>query len=178
MGSLYRVKEAARPPVLITPPQTQTAKPPPLPPAGTVVGLLALNWFIPGGAFMLKGRWGRGLFQFAIVAVTFSLGLVFHGGVIWPSWAVRTQSFNLINNIMFCAEMLSGLPALLSLAADLLQKARWLGGNPMHPYFELGGLYIVFAGAINYFGVCNFYDRCLRQLPRYASQEVDEGGES
>jgi hypothetical protein len=134
--------------------------------------LVLIDWAIPGLGFALVGRWTRGLAQFLIVWVTFAIGLALHGGVVWPSWSIHAAGFNLINNITFVIQMGAGLPALASLAGGWLGLS-WLGGVPQDPFFELGGYYMVVAGALNYFAVCNLYDRVVHPRPRY--RESSEG---
>lgn len=120
----------------------------------------AMAWLIPGAGFCLHGRWARGLTHLLLVTVTFGMGLALRGGVQWPSWSPSAPDFNLINNLAFIVQMAAGLPAVASLTANLAGWT-WLGGTPWHAYAELGGYYLIVAGAINYFSLCNFNDRLL-----------------
>ena len=99
--------------------------------------------------------------------------------------------FNLINNFTFIIQLGAGLPALASLAAQfvpflpawaqlLVQSIHLteLAGIPPHPYYELGSYYLIVAGAINYFAVCNLHDRILRPQARYQAQEQPEEKET
>jgi hypothetical protein len=139
--------------------------------------LLGLNWLLPGLGFVLCRRHARGLTQFLIVIVTFALGLAWHGGVDWPSWLPSAPDFNLINNFTFLIQLGMGLPAILSLLANLSTGLAttlhlgFLAGTPTHPYYELGVFYMIVAGAINYFATCNLYDRIIHPNPRFAEQE-------
>lgn len=148
-----------------------TAPPPALPAPGWL--LLLLNWLVPGAGFWLCGRRTRGAGQFVLVIITFILGLTLHSGVAWPSWLPSAADFNLINNFTFVVQLGAGLPALLSLLAQRLPWS-FLAGLPQHPYYELGGYYLIVAGAINYFAVCNLYDRLIHTQPRYLAQEGKE----
>lgn len=135
---------------------------------------LLLSWLIPGAGFMFCGRWMRGLTHFITIGLTFGLGLALHGSVLWPTWSVRSEDFNLINNFTFVTQMGSGLPALASFLVSRVTHAEpgalsWLGGLQSHTNFELGSYYLIVAGALNYFAVGNLYDR-LRGAGR-------EGGE-
>jgi hypothetical protein len=132
--------------------------------------LVLANYLLPGAGFCAVGRWRRGLLQAAMVLVTASIGWSLHGAVAWPSWSRHALDFNLINNLTFIVQMGGGLPNLASLAAS---RFDWplLGGVPEDPYYELGGYYLVVAGAINYFATLNFFDRIAKRDPRFADQE-------
>jgi TM2 domain-containing membrane protein YozV len=128
---------------------------------------LLLSWLVPGAGYMIYGRWGRGLTHFVTVGLTFGLGLVLHGSVLWPTWSFRSEDFNLINNFTFVTQMGSGLPALASFLASQATGAQagsmsWLGGIHSHTNFELGSYYLIVAGALNYFAVGNLFDRINR----------------
>jgi hypothetical protein len=140
-------------------------------PAQAPFALLVLNWLVPGLGWLVAGRKARGAISFLLVMVTFVLGLVLHGGVSWPCWDPANEAFNLINNFTLLIQFGAGLPALVSLIADQFQFAP-LGGLPKHAYYELGGYFIVVAGAINYFSTCNLYDRLMRHGSRFAAQEL------
>lgn len=150
--------------------------------------LLLLNWLVPGAGFWLCRRRGRAVVQFLLVMVTFALGLSLHSGVAWPSWSPSAPDFNLINNFTLVIQFGAGLPALASLLAQpstltwlaqhfggigLAQHATWtwLAGTPQHAYYELGGYFMIVAGAINYFAVCNLYDRVVQPKEHFAAQE-------
>ncbi len=146
---------------------TKANGPAPRPQAGWE--LVLLNWILPGAGFIAAGRKARGLTQMAIVLVTFAVGLVLRGGVIWI-WMPDT-SFNLVNSITFVIQMGAGVPALASMIAHLAGY-NLLGGVPSATYFELGSFYMVVAGALNYFATCNLYDRLVKPTDRYQSQET------
>lgn len=133
---------------------------------------LVLSWLIPGGGFIMLGQWARGLTYLAIVVVTFSLGLALHGGLVWPSWSIQSEEFNLINNFTFLTQLGGGLPALLSFfsthpALQGLPPWRFMAAEMNHPNYELGSYYLIVAGAMNYFAVGNFYDRHVNRHPRF-----------
>ncbi|MCL5269097.1 MAG: hypothetical protein M1457_00740 [bacterium] len=155
--------------------------------AGLPPGLiLFLSWLIPGLGFLLCARKARAATQFVMVTATFGLGLALHGGVAWPSWNPSSDGFNLINNFTFIIQMGAGLPALASLVSHACDPAFavmppgaptiWsiLGGIPYHAYYELGGYYMIVAGGLNYFAICNVYDRLIRPTDRYQPQERGE----
>lgn len=143
------------------------------------LGIALLNWFLPGAGFIIVGRRARGLTQLAIVLVTFAIGLILRGGVVWPSWTLDS-GFNLVNIITFIIQMGAGLPALISLGFNLAgdsvgRLGPIIGGIPSGTYFELGSYYLLVAGALNYFAACNFYDRLVNPTPRYKPQESESG---
>ncbi len=142
---------------------------------------LGLSCVIPGAGFMACGRWTRGLVHFAIVMCTFVCGLLLHSSVAWPVWTIKSEEFNLINNFTFIVQMGAGVPAWASLFAAISEVAQggagnFLAGIPKHPYYELGGYFLIVAGAMNYFAIGNFYDRVVHVHPRFVAQET--GGES
>lgn len=141
------------------------------------IELALLDWFLPGAGFFIVGRRARGATQLAIVLVTFVIGLVLRGGVIWPSWTLDS-GFNLVNIITFIIQMGAGLPALVSLVCHLAGSQvgplnTIIGGVPSGTYFELGSYFLLVAGALNYFATCNFYDRLVKPTPRYKPQETE-----
>lgn len=128
---------------------------------------------------MLCGRWARGLMHFLLVGLTFALGLALHSSVAWPTWSVRSEEFNLINNFTFVIQMGSGLPAIASFYASTGGGAAgealaWLAGTPPHPAYELGSYFLIVAGALNYFAAGNFYDRIVAVESRFEAQERSE----
>src|SRR6185295_6142612 len=151
---------------------------PPVAPHIAWIGIL-VGWMIPGAGFMICGRWRRGLAQFVIVMLTFTLGIALHSGVAWPEWSPRREEFNLINNFTFIVQMGSGFPALASLMASLPHGAEngswaWLAGIQKHPYYELGSYFLIVAGAVNFFALGNLYDRVIQPHPRFQEQEFAE----
>jgi hypothetical protein len=132
---------------------------------------LIVGWLVPGSCYFFKRDWKRGLVLFALLNVTFLIGLMLHGGVLWPVWAPRTEGFNLINILTYLTQMGSGLWGMLSTVADwgYLQMApisvgesgfwSFLHGNELASTFELGSFYLLVAGAMNYFTLVGYYDR-------------------
>lgn len=140
------------------------------------LSLVWLNWLIPGAGFAARGRWARAGAQFGLVMGTVLLGALMHGGVTWPAWSLQSPEFNLINNITFVVQIGSGAPALASLGGHLAGW-EWLGGDPPHALFELGSYYLVVAGAINYFGCMNFYDRLVKPAARFSDSRAKANSE-
>ncbi|OPZ01249.1 MAG: hypothetical protein BWZ10_03487 [candidate division BRC1 bacterium ADurb.BinA364] len=133
---------------------------------------LALAWLIPGAGFAAHKRLARGAALFAAIHLTFALGVAMHGGLDWPAWSIHNPGFNIVNNLTFIIQMGAGLPALISLAADLgwaRGALDFMAGQPSNPLFDLSGFYLLVAGAMNYFVVCNTYDRLFARAA--AAQE-------
>ena len=142
-----------------------------------------ISWMVPGAGFMVCGRWARGIFHFLAINLTFALGLMLHSSVAWPTWSLRAEEFNLINNFTFLVEMGGGLAALASFVASAALEGessamQWLAGVPHDPYYELGTYFLVVAGALNYFAIGNFYDRVVNPHPRFDVKQDTEGTET
>ena len=54
----------------------------------------------------------------------------------------------------------------------------WLGGSAQFPYAELGGYFLIVAGALNYFAIGNYYDRIVNPHPRFVAQDAPQGEQS
>ena len=123
---------------------------------------LLLAWLVPGAGFLAHGRIGRGLTLFIALHLTFVLGVLMHGGVAWPVWSASDPGFNIVNNLTFIIQLGNGLPSLASLYATAKGAHGWLSflaADLSHPLFDLSSFYLLVAGAMNYFAVCNTYDR-------------------
>lgn len=162
----------------------QDRKPPQSPAAPKKAGPIAwaglgLSWLVPGGGFLLCGRWRRGLIHLGVIAGTFMLGVLMHGGVIKPVWDYKNEDFNLINNITFIVQLWCGLPALLSYAASNAGalKGTFFEAVQINAYHELGSFFMIVAGGLNYFAISNFHDRILKVHARFTAQEDPGAGE-
>jgi len=122
---------------------------------------LSVAWLIPGGGFLIHGRIVRGLILLGMLSITFVLGVALDGGLVWPVWSIRDPGFNIVNNLSFIIQLGAGVPALVSLAAGAGVEALpgWLAADASSSLFDLSGFYLLVAGAMNYFVVCNTYDR-------------------
>lgn len=139
------------------------------------IGLVFASWLIPGSGFMVSGHRLRGAAQFVMVMLTFGLGIALHSAVLWPTWSIRSEEFNLINNFTFIIQLGGGVPAIASYVASSSNMAggalaALLGGEHSHPYHELGSYFLIVAGALNYFAACSFYDRVVSRSGRLDPQ--------
>jgi hypothetical protein len=153
-----------------------TVNPMPHPPQ-RVAGVLLLAWLVPGAGFLVSGLWRRGLTLFIVLNLTFAIGLAVHGGVVWPVWRWSDDGFNIVSNLSFIIELGAGLPSLVSLWADPQgwgDALSFLAADPSHPLYDLSSFYLLIAGAMNYFVVCNTYDRLFAgRLETAESRETD-----
>jgi hypothetical protein len=119
-----------------------------------------LGWLVPGSAFVLLGPKGRARGLIAVLAIhlTFVIGVSLKGGVVWPVWALRDPGFNIINILTFVVQMGTGWLSVLSLAAHAGAWAHFAPA-PASAYFELGSLYCLAAGALNYFVIRQSQER-------------------
>lgn len=128
---------------------------------GSGIVLLIGSWLIPGLGFILKRNYWRGVAIFFLLNGTFLIGLLLQGTVIMPDWRYWSQSFNVVNCLMFIGQMGNAGASLLSWLCLIPDQAH-LGifrPNERGPWFDLATLYLLVSGSLNYFCVCNFYDR-------------------
>jgi len=127
-------------------------------PFGVGLLLTLASWIVPGSGFVVCRNYWRGLAIFALITTTFFLGLLLHGTVLIPDFYYRSPSFNVVNLLTFIGQMGNGGASLFCLAHD-----RWnwriLQSVETDPRFDLAMLYLLVSGCMNYFCVCNFYDR-------------------
>ena len=152
---------------------------PPLAP-GRGWALMALSWLIPGAGFMAMGQVARGLVLFAFIEIPFVIGVAMTGAVLPPAWTPGDWGANIVNTLTFITQMGNGFAGGLWLVGDLLNNAflgpdpphylqivsflfgnKFFMGDPPHALFELASFYIMVSGGLNYFCVCNFYDRLM-----------------
>ena len=124
-----------------------------------VWGQVILSWLIPGSGFVLRKHYARGVVLFLLINVTFMIGVLLHGAVVWPIWNRHIEGFNIVNNLTFMVQLGNGLLSLLSLVGHSLTPNRVLTGQEWHAYFDLASFYLLVSGGMNYFVVCYFYDR-------------------
>ena len=140
---------------------SQPEKTPPSPavPTSALLRTLVLAWLVPGAGHLqldpLHRR--RGLWYGGLIHLTFLIGMLMHGGMVWPNWNPQDPTFNVVNNLTFVVQMFAGWPALVSLGGFFAGLAPLKAQEP-HAWFELGAFYCLVAGALNYFVICNAAD--------------------
>ncbi|NUP88291.1 MAG: hypothetical protein HUU25_00565 [Candidatus Sumerlaeia bacterium] len=143
------------------PPAETNAAPLPSRPLGETVGSLLAAWLIPGLGHILHRDVLRGIFQFVLIQVTFGLGLLLHGAVLWPAYNPLDWGANAMNILTFVIQLANGLAALLCLAVSQAFPG-WAEATRAHALFELGSVYLLISGAMNSFTVGALFDRHLR----------------
>jgi hypothetical protein len=130
---------------------------------GSGIALLVGSWFVPGLGFIVKRNYWRGVVIFLLLNATFLIGLLLQGTVIMPDWRYWSPGFNVVNCLVFIGQMGNAGAGLLSwifLTPDQVHL-RIFQPNERGPWFDLATLYLLVSGCLNYFCVCNFYDRYL-----------------
>ncbi len=114
------------------------------------IALAAFGWLVPGGAYLLTGRYVRFACFAVLVAVAFAAGIALQGGYGWPQPA-DLQGLDNFTALVFQAgallKLLAGGPFLL--ARMLLGPGSFLDGR-LHEY---GTTLLSLAGLINILGI-------------------------
>jgi len=131
---------------------------------GTEIALIAGSWLLPGLGFLVKGNWWRGLTILIFLNGTFLLGLMLYGTVLVPDFNFRSPAFNIVSVLTFIGQMGNAGASLFCLAND---HWGWHIVRPVEtdPWFDLATLYLLVSGCMNYFCVCNYYDRYVAPQP-------------
>jgi hypothetical protein len=131
------------------------------------IALVVGSWLVPGLGFVIKGNYWRGLIIFCLLNGTFFLGLLLHGTIMVPEYRYSEPAFNIVNLLLFVGQIGNGGASLLS-QFFLTPDQPHLGiltPSDRNPWFDLAGLYLLVSGCMNYFCVCNFYDRYFGKRP-------------
>lgn len=125
--------------------------------------LILIGWLVPGlGFFFLDRRnWVRGAIFVVAMHLTFALGVVLKGGLIWPVW-ITQPGFSILNYMTFVVQIGAGWMSVLSLAANL---GHWnvLAAVESHANYEIGSFYCLVAGAMNYFIIVQSLERSKKK---------------
>lgn len=104
-------------------------------------------WMIPGAGHVFLGKWKKGLFFFAILAVTWLAGMAIVG--------FRAVSFD-DNPFYYIGQFGSGITTLL---AQTVSKEKAFPRPEIHPgWFDPGLLYVCVVGLLNLVLVLNVLD--------------------
>jgi uncharacterized protein DUF6677 len=134
---------------------------------------IIMSWLIPGFGFFRRGRYIRALMLFAAIEGTFIIGFLLKGSIVLPvmDFSGGGLGGGVISLLTFVIQMGNGFLGILSfssvqyvqnLTANGIESAAFftfLSGKQEHSLFEMGGFYMLVAGAMNYFAVTNFFDR-------------------
>jgi hypothetical protein len=119
--------------------------------------VLVVSWLIPGYGFFHNGMRKHALAFFIILQFTFLVGCALQGSVLMPDFNYRSEGFNLVIILTFVTQMFNGLLGIISLLPDI-------GGPAILPYNEtyhwadLGSLFLLVSGGMNYFVIVSTYD--------------------
>jgi hypothetical protein len=116
------------------------------------VGTAVLAWLIPGLGFWKLGLRERGILLFVLIQMTFLVGCGFRGSVLLPDLQGGADGFNIVSVLVFVISMGNGGLGILSLLADLTGgRLAVLPSNEAHSYADLGQMYLLVSGGLNYF---------------------------
>jgi len=114
------------------------------------VGLAALGWLVPGGAYLPMRRYGHFAVAAILVSVTFAAGLALQGAIAWPQ-AGELQHLDTFTAWVFQAAALlklcAGGPFVL---AGLFTGAHSFPDGRLHEY---GTTLLMLAGLFNLLAV-------------------------
>ena len=76
------------------------------PAAADPLVLIVIGWCVPGAGVLLLGPKyrHRALVYALVIHFTFAIGMLMHGGVVWPVWNVHHEAFNIFNNLTFIVQ--------------------------------------------------------------------------
>lgn len=122
--------------------------------------LVLLSWLVPGLGLILLGPSSRkrGIRLMILLHITFFLGILLDGGLVWPVWVPGRVGFNVVSNITFVLQFGAGWMAIVSAIATGLHIPI-LGATPSAVFHELGSFYCLTAGALNFFVIWQTIDR-------------------
>lgn len=126
---------------------------------GEKILVLAGSWLLPGYGFYHYGMKRRAAFFFITLQLTFLIGALMQGSVLWPVFGFRNEGFNLVTILTFFTQMFNGLLGFVSLVPDLVGgKFRILPYNETSAWADLGSFYLLVSGGMNYFVLASTYD--------------------
>lgn len=137
-------------------------------PLGTGLALTLLSWLIPGAGFLAVGRVARGMALFVLIQTPFAMGVLMSGAVPPPVWTAGDLGFNIVNSLTFVCQLGNGGLSGVWLVGNLA-GVPFFADRGQLPLFELASFCIMVSGALNYFTVCNFYDRHVAPKPEATS---------
>jgi hypothetical protein len=119
-------------------------------PGKPVIKVLILAWLLPGGGHIYIGRRGKGVLFLLCLSFLFIVGLTLKGVIFTPG-GEDTQSY-LISLFGTAGDLGLGLYYLLSLLFYPIE------GEIVSPHYEIGMLYTLTAGVINYLLIVDALD--------------------
>jgi len=114
--------------------------------------LCGLGWLVPGSGHWYLGLMGKGLLFFLLLNGLFLWGMGLKGEIAFPVLHLSSPEFNIVNIFVFIFGLGNGLMAGLELIP-------WLHvGNIASITYEVGTLFMVVSGALNFFIVLDALD--------------------
>ncbi|MDI6785050.1 MAG: hypothetical protein QME64_13270 [bacterium] len=117
-----------------------------------VLVVCGLGWLVPGSGHWYLGLMGKGSLFFLVLNGLFLWGMGLKGEIAFPVLQVSSPEFNIVNIFVFIFGLGNGLMAGLELTP-------WLRvGNLAAVTYEVGTLFMVVSGALNFFVVFDALD--------------------
>jgi hypothetical protein len=114
--------------------------------------LCGVGWLVPGSGQWYLGLMGKGLLFFLLLNGLFLWGMGLRGEIAFPVLQLSSPEFNIVNIFVFIFGLGNGLMAGLELTP-------WLHvGNIASVTYEVGTLFMVVSGALNFFVVLDALD--------------------
>jgi hypothetical protein len=122
------------------------------------VVLCALGWLVPGSGHWYLGLMKKGLLFFILLNGLFLWGMMLRGEIAFPVLKLASPEFNIVNIFIFIFGLGNGLMAILELTP-------WLHvGNIAAITYEVGTLFMVVSGSLNFFIVLDALDTYRDQI--------------
>ena len=136
-----------------------------------------LNWLFPGVGYFFLGKKVKAIILFVLLELTFLIGFILHSQVAVPMINPFSLGFNLINIFTLIVQIGNGFLSILSIINEKLHlNLFW--AIPHHPYYELGGYYMLVSGAANYFITLHIYDTLCGRIEKKEDEEDSEVDEN
>jgi hypothetical protein len=127
--------------------------------------LCALGWLVPGSGHWYLGMMKKGLLFFILLNGLFLWGMILRGEIAFPVLKLASPEFNIVNIFIFIFGLGNGLMAILELTP-------WLHvGNIAAVTYEVGTLFMVVSGSLNFFIVLDALDT-YRDTVRNPKSEI------
>jgi hypothetical protein len=120
---------------------------------GSLIGLCAGAWLVPGLGHFLLGRRGRALVLFLAIVGMFLLGLAMQGQFF------ATGSGSYLHTLGYFAELSVGAPM------PLATFFGYGGGNTYFVCSDYGTAYLIAAGMLNILTILDAYDIAMGRKP-------------
>jgi hypothetical protein len=111
-----------------------------------------MAWLVPGYGLWAEGLHKRAIGLFLVLQGTFLVGCMLRGSVQLPDMQGGSDGFNIVAILVFLVQLGNGGLALLSLLPEVLGPGlAVLPTNEAHDYADLGQMWLLVSGGMNYF---------------------------